>query len=63
MQNMMLKACELNVANVWINQFYDSYNSEPIREFLKSLDIGNKYEITAVFFFKVTANEKFFFRL
>ncbi len=46
MQNMMLKACELNVANVWINQFYDSYNSEPIREFLKSLDIGNKYEIT-----------------
>ena len=46
MQNMMLKACELNVANVWINQFYDSYNSEPIREFLKSLDIDNKYEIT-----------------
>ena len=33
MQNMMLKACELNVANVWINQFYDSYDSEHIRKF------------------------------
>lgn len=46
MQNMMLKACELNVANVWINQFYDSYDSEHIREFLQSIDIDDDYEIT-----------------
>ncbi|MDU7385264.1 MAG: nitroreductase family protein [Finegoldia magna] len=46
MQNMMLKACELNVANVWINQFYDSYDSEHIRKFLQSIDIDEDYEIT-----------------
>lgn len=46
MQNMMLKACELNVGNVWINQFYDSYESLPIKEFLKSIDIDDNYEIT-----------------
>ena len=46
MQNMMLKACELNVANVWINQFYDSYDSEHIRKFLESIDIDDDYEIT-----------------
>lgn len=46
MQNMMLKACDLNVANVWINQFYDSYDSEPIRKFLQSIDIDDEYEIT-----------------
>ena len=46
MQKMMLKACELNVANVWINQFYDSYESEPIKNFLQSIDIDDNYEIT-----------------
>lgn len=46
MQNMMLKACELNVANVWINQFYDSYDSEHIKKFLQSIDIDEDYEIT-----------------
>lgn len=46
MQNMMLKACELNVANVWINQFYDSYDSKHIRKFLESIDIVDHYEIT-----------------
>ena len=46
MQNMMLKACELNVANVWINQFYDSFDSKPIRDFLDSIDVDDNYEIT-----------------
>ncbi len=46
MENMMLRASEIGVGNVWINQFFDSYDSPAIRAFLNSIDIDEKYEIT-----------------